>query len=207
MADVHAAASGRMRALRLGFAWSALGRHTTEVLQTWRTENPAIALEIHRFDERAAGLIRAAVDVAVIRGPLDQPGIESRAIFTEQRMAALPREHPLAARDSVELMELADETVLTTATGTTTLDMWPLEHRPRSSLKVDNIDEWITEIAGGLAIGVTTESTSAQHAHPGVRFLPLRGAEPVTVYLAWPIKHQHPALPSFVALVGRIVSR
>jgi DNA-binding transcriptional LysR family regulator len=206
IADVVDAAQGRFRPLRLGFAWSALGRRTSEVLQSWRTENPGIVLEVHRFDDLVAGLIRGAVDIAVIRSEVDEPGIRTRPIFTEARMAALPVGHRLAGRESVELVDLIDDTVLTTANGTTTLELWPSAQQPRSMLRVDNIDEWLTEIAGGLAVGVTPESTSTQHAHPGIRFVPVTRAQPVTVYLAWPGKHRHPATDTFLALVDRVVA-
>jgi DNA-binding transcriptional LysR family regulator len=204
--DVLNAAHGRARPLRLGYAWSALGRYTSEVLQRWRTEHPDVPLEGDRIDERAAGLTRGAVDVAVIRGELDEPGIVTRRIFTEARMAAVPLTHALATRAAVQLSELADSTMLITATGTTTLDLWPTDRRPGSTLRVDNIDEWLTEIAGGLAIGVTTESTAAQYSHPGIAFLPVTDAAPVTVYLGWPSSLRHPATAGFAALVDRVVA-
>jgi DNA-binding transcriptional LysR family regulator len=204
--DVRAAAHGLPRPLRFGYAWSALGRYTSEVLQRWRTEHPDIPLEIHRVDERAAGLTRGLADVAVVRGTLDEPGIVTRRVFSEGRMAAVPVGHPLAQRESVMLRELAGSTMLTTATGTTTLDLWPMDERPHATLRVDNIDEWLTEIAGGLALGVTTESTAAQHAHPGITFLPLTDAGTVPVHLAWPAAHVHPATATFAALVARVVA-
>jgi DNA-binding transcriptional LysR family regulator len=203
--EVRSAARGQARPLRLGYAWSALGRHTTEVLQTWRTEHPDMPLEVHRIDERAAGLARGVVDIAVIRGAVAQAGLVTRKIFDEPRMAAVPLTHPLAERRSVALRELGDSTVLITATGTTTLELWPPEHRPRSTLHVDNIDEWITEIAGGLAIGVTTESTAALHAHPGIRFLRVTDAESVPVHLAWPAVRAHPAVGAFADMVDRVI--
>ncbi len=204
--DFLDAVQGRIRVLKLGFAWSALGRVTSEALQTWRTENPGVALEVHRVDDRAAGLAVGAVDVAVIRGEVSEPWLTARRIFTEARMAALPIRHPLAERAALELTDLVNDTVLTTATGTTTLDMWPPGRQPRATLRVDNIDEWLTEIAGGLAVGVTTESTATQHAHPGIRFVPLIGTEPVDVFLAWPTKHRHPAIDPFLAVIERIVT-
>jgi DNA-binding transcriptional LysR family regulator len=121
-------------------------------------------------------------------------------------MAAVPLTHALATRAAVQLSELADSTMLITATGTTTLDLWPTDRRPGSTLRVDNIDEWLTEIAGGLAIGVTTESTAAQYSHPGIAFLPVTDAAPVTVYLGWPGSLRHPATAGFAALVDRVVA-
>ncbi len=204
--DVIEIARGQSRPLRLGFAWSALGSLTTQVLQRWRTENPEVPLEVHRFDERAAGLLRAAVDIAVIRGKIDEPRLVAHQILSEPRVAALPLGHRLASRRTVDLLELVEDTVLTTATGTTTVDLWPEDQQPRSTLRVDNVDEWLTEIAGGLAVGVTTESTTTQHAHPGIRFVPLTGASTVPVYLAWSSTRHHPATERFVSLVERIVA-
>lgn len=203
--DVVRETRGGVRPLRLGYAWSALGRFTSPVLQRWRTEHAGIPLEIHRVDDRGAGLTTGHADVAVVRGEFEEPGVTVRRIFTEPRMAALPVAHPLSGAGSVRLADLRDNVVLLTATGTTRLDLWSPEHRPRSSVRVDNIDEWLTEIAGGLAIGVTVESTAAQHAHPGVVFIPILDAEDVPVHLAWPQHRPHPAVVDFVALVRDVV--
>lgn len=204
--DVPAAARGTVRPLRLGYTWSALGRHTSTVLRRWRREQPDIALEVHRVDDPDGGLARGRADVAVIRGELADPDLASVLLLREPRMAALPAGHDLAARPSVRLGDLAAETVLTTAYGTTTLELWPPHERPAQVLYVDNIDEWLTEIAGGLAIGVTPESTASQHAHLGVVFVPLDGAPLIDVHLAWPARRPHPAVPDFVALAARTVA-
>lgn len=205
--DVTAAALGTVRPLRLGYSWSALGRYTTGVLQQWRTAHPDVALEVHRVDVRDAGLSRGRSDVAVVRGDFAADGVTVREILREPRMAVLPANHPLASRTGVRLAELSGETVLTTAYGTTTPELWPAAIRPRGVLHVDNTDEWLTEIAGGLAIGVTAESTATQHAHPGVVFVPLEDAAPIAVHLAWPEAHAHPAVADFVELVADVVSR
>jgi DNA-binding transcriptional LysR family regulator len=204
--DVVQAAQGATRPLRLGYAWSALGRHTTAVLQRWRTEHPDVPLEVHRVDERAAGLTRGAVDVGVIRGEIDDAAFVTQPIFDEPRVAAFPVAHDLAGRSSVQLAELTDQTMLLTANGTTTLELWPAAIRPQSTLHVDNLDEWLTEIAGGLAIGVTVESTATLHAHPGIAFVPVSDAGRVTVQLAWPANRVHPATADFVDLVTAVVT-
>ena len=206
LAEVVDAAQGRVRPLRVGYSWSALGRHTTAVLQRWRTEHPDVELEVHRVDERDAGLRRDAVDIAIVRGEFGEAGFTSRWLHAEPRMAALPVGHRLAGGSSVSLGDLVDDTVLTTAYGTTTLQLWPAGHRPARFLTVDNTDEWLTEIAGGVAIGVTAESTAVQHPHPGVAFIPLADGGTIDVQLAWPSGAAHPAVPDFVALVEDVVA-
>lgn len=62
------AATGRRRPLRIGYSWAAMGRHTTGILRAWRYRHPDRPAEVHRIDERLAGLRTGAVDLAVIRG-------------------------------------------------------------------------------------------------------------------------------------------
>ena len=205
--EVRTAALGTPRPLRLGYAWSALGRYTSAVLQRWRAEHPDVELEVHRVDDRAGGVGRGRSDVAVVRGEVAEPQTSRRLILREPRMAAVPTGHRLADRASVRLADLRDETVLIATNGTTTLDLWPVDARPQHSAHVDNTDEWLTEIAGGLAVGVTAESTATQHAHPGIAFVPLEEAEPVPVYLLWPSVRPHPATAAFVDLVVAVVNQ
>ena len=47
------------------------------------------------------------------------------------------------------------------------------------------MDEWLTLIAAGQAVGITSEATANQNPRPGVAYRPLRDAPPITVQLAW----------------------
>jgi hypothetical protein len=69
-----------------------------------------------------------------------------------------------------------------------------------SAVKVPGVDEWLTVIATGEAVGVTTEGTIHHHPHPGVHYLPLTDAAPVTVHLAWPTTSTHPSTEAFLHL-------
>ena len=55
------------------------GEHTRAVLGDWRSQHPDVPLEVHRIDERTAGLRDGLVDVAVRRGPVTEPGRARRA--------------------------------------------------------------------------------------------------------------------------------
>ncbi len=201
------AARRRVRPLRLGYAWAALGRHTSEVLRAWRELRPDVPLEVHRIDDRTAGLRAGLVDVAVRRDEVGDPGVHVEPIFDEGRLAAVPVGSPLADRGSLTLADLADQAVaLSPAAGTTTLGLWPAAARPTHVVEVANTDEWLLAIASEEAVGVTAESTAAQHPHPGVRFLPLVGVPGITVNLVWPTQGTHPALADFVAVVRRCLA-
>ncbi|MEU5915754.1 LysR substrate-binding domain-containing protein [Streptomyces sp. NPDC047141] len=196
----------RHRPLRLGHAWSAFGPYTTPLLRRWQRAHPETPLELLRVDDRTAGLARGEVDAALLRGTVDAPGLVTEELATEHRVAALPADHPLADRAWLALGELAAETVvLNTVSGTTTLALWPPDARPAGTLTVANTDDWLTAIAAGRGIGVSSASTAALHTHPGVTYRPLPDAPPLPLVLAWRDAFPHPATGELVTMAREIV--
>ncbi|WP_137994136.1 LysR family transcriptional regulator [Streptomyces vilmorinianum] len=195
----------RHRPLRLGHAWSAFGPYTTPLLRRWQREHPETPLELLRVDDRTAGLVWGEVDAALLRGPVDAPGLATAELTTETRVAAVPADSDLAARASLTLADLATQTiVLNTVSGTTTLDLWPPHTRPSATLTVANTDDWLTAIAAARGVGVSSASTAAMHPHPGVTYRPLPDAPPLHVVLAWRDTSPHPATDLLVALAREI---
>jgi DNA-binding transcriptional LysR family regulator len=191
--DALAEAATGVRPLRLGFAWAALGERTVPLLRTWRDEHPGTPIQVHRRDDPEADLRRGEIDVALLRtAPVPAAGLEVHLLYRERRLAALPEGDPLTRRPDVRLADLADRPVVLCSTAATTTGLWPDARRPRT-VEVANVDEWLTVIATGDAVGITAEATEHSHPHPGVRYLPLSDAPPVTVLLAWPRTPTHPA--------------
>ncbi|MFI8001772.1 LysR family transcriptional regulator [Streptomyces sp. NPDC086010] len=204
----EALAPGRLhhRPLRLGHAWSAFGPYTTPLLRTWQERHPGTPLELLRIDDRTAGLTRGEVDAALLRGPVDTPGLVTEVLFTEERVAAVAADGPLAARASLSLADLAGgAVVLNTVSGATTLGLWPPRVRPAATVTVANTDDWLTAIAAGRGSGVSGASTVGMHPHAGVAYVPLDDAPPLPVLLARRDGPGHPALPRLAALAREIV--
>ncbi|MEU5401150.1 LysR family transcriptional regulator [Streptomyces sp. NPDC005963] len=191
--------------LRLGHAWSALGPHTTPLLRRWEREHPQTPLELLRIDDRTAGLARGAVDAAVLRGVVETPGLVTELLFMEPRVAAVTSDGPLAARAELTLADLASGPVLINlVSGITTIDLWPEDGRPVSTLTVTNTDDWLTAIAAGRGAGVSVASTAKMHPHPGVSYRPLPDAPPVPVLLAHRSGPGHPDLPALRELAREL---
>ena len=181
--------------LRLGHAWSALGEHTTTLLRRWQQDHPDVRWSCCGSTTRTGGLARGRVDVAILRGPVDLPGVHVEPLLTEARVAAVPRDSPLAGRAALGLADLAAHPIaLNSLSGTTTLDLWPPEQTPADRVEVANTDDWLAAITAGRAVGVTTEATAAMHPHPAVTYVPLTDAPTVTVHLAWRQPPSHPAV-------------
>jgi DNA-binding transcriptional LysR family regulator len=172
--------------LRVGYAWSALGRHTTTLQRRWSAEHPGSSLLFVHANTTTAGLVEGLADIAVTRRALKDRRFETALIGVERRYAAVASDHPLARRRSVAVADFAGATVgIDSRTGTTTEDMWRAEAAPGATRDTHGVDEWLTLIAAGQAIGITSEATARQHPRPGVTYRPVRDAEPVSVWLAW----------------------
>ena len=193
--------------LRLGHAWSALGRYTPTLLREWGRQHPETPLELLRFDDRTAGLADGRVDAALVRGSAPG-GSVVRELFREGRLAAVPAGGELAARSELTLADLARfPLALNTIAGATTVAMWPAGARPTEIVTVANTDDWLAAIAADRAVGVTGESTVHLHTHPGVAYVPLTGVPDLSVMLAWTDPPTHPAVPLLVELATAIVAR
>ncbi|WP_443046601.1 LysR family transcriptional regulator [Streptomyces sp. NBC_00247] len=196
------------RPLRLGHAWSAFGPYTTPLLRTWQARYPQTPLELLRIDDRTAGLARGEVDAALLRGPVEAPGLVTEVLFTEPRVAAVTADGPHAGRATLTLADLADgPVVLNPVSGSTTLGLWPPDARPTATVTVANTDDWLTAIAAGRGSGVSAASTADMHPHSGVVYVRLADAPPLPVLLARRDGPGHPALPRLGALAREIIGR
>lgn len=202
--DVAREAASGHSVLRIGYAWSALGRHTTPFQRRWAAEQPGTELHLIRTNSATAGLAEGTCDAAVVRGEPDRRRFAEAIVGLERRYCAVASDDPWARRRSLRLAEISGRVLaIDRRTGTTSLDLWPEGSRPEAEHTGD-IDDWLTAIAAGGCVGITPESTVAQYPRPGVVYRPLRDAPPVPVRLAWWRDDPHPALPAAVALITEL---
>lgn len=191
--------------IRVGYAWGAMGEHTTELQRRWAAEVPGSELVFVQSISRMAGLEAGRVDAAVLRRPVDDERFDAAMIGLERRFAAVPADDPLARRQRLSLHDLVGRTIaLDEVTGTTTTELWPAESSPTSTRAVRGVDEWLTLIAAGQGVGVTSEATVRQHPRPGVCYLPLRDAPPLPVWLAWPRDGARSGTDALVRLASEV---
>ncbi|MEV6159806.1 LysR family transcriptional regulator [Nonomuraea sp. NPDC052129] len=197
---VQEAASGH-GILRIGYAWSAVGRHTPAFQRRWAATHPGTDLRLVRVNSATAGLAEGACDLAVIRNPLEDRRFESVIIGLERRLCGLSAEDPLATRRSLRLADLSERILLIDRrTGTTTPELWPPGSRPATE-ETHNVDDWLTMISSGRCVGMTAESTAHQYPRPGVVYRPVRDAEPIAVRLTWWRDEPHPAIQAAIELL------
>jgi DNA-binding transcriptional LysR family regulator len=200
---IREATTGHTR-LRIGHAWSAMGRHTLAFQRRWAALRPDTELQLIRTNSATAGLAEGACDLAVVRVPPDQRRFDSAIVGLERRFCAMAADDPWSRRRSIRLAEISERTLLIDRrTGSTTTDLWTPQARPAVEYTND-VDDWLTVIATGRCVGVTPEGTVDQYPRPGIAFRPLRDAPPLAVRLAWWRDDPHPATPTAVELLTEL---
>lgn len=171
---------------RVSYAWSALGRRTVALQRKWEATHPGVRLVWVQSDAPSGGLSNGSVQLAVMRRPLNDTRFASTLLGTEARFAAVAKEDALARKRFLRMADFAGRTIAVDhRTGTTSDDLWSAGSRPAAERLVHGVDEWLTLISTGQAIGMSSEATAAQNPRPGIAYRPVRDAPPISVFLAF----------------------
>lgn len=188
--------------LRIGYAWSAVGRHTVALQRQWPAAHRDTELVLVRTNSASGGLAEGHCDLAIVRVPPDTRRFGSAIVGLERRYCAIAADDPWARRRSVRLADLTDRPLaVDRRTGSTTVDLWPEGARPSRVVQTQDIDDWLAIIAAGEAIGMTSEATVSQYPRPGVAYRAVRDAPPIPVHLTWWRDDPHPATHAVVEMI------
>ena len=110
VAEVQRVARGEVGLLTIGYTSTATHVVLPDILPSFRARHPGIRIELRelRSGQQPDALRAGRIDLGIGCGPIDAPGLVARTIATERLMAALPAEHPLAARATVAPHDLRD---------------------------------------------------------------------------------------------------
>ncbi|MBI9115596.1 LysR family transcriptional regulator [Sanguibacter suaedae] len=142
-----------------------------------------------------ARLLRAGdVDVAILHRPFDDTdGLDTEDLVTEGQVAILPAGHPLAARETLHVADLADVDDLPPA-------RWPAPdgtYAPGPGPELQSHTQLLQLIALGRTLVLAPES-SRSHLRDDVTAVPVVDAPPVTTVIAWPPQSRTRAVADLV---------
>ena len=137
------------------------------------------------------------LDCAILAEPFPDAGLAVAALYDEPFVVALPRRHPLAARERISAEELKKETMLLLGTGHCfrdhVLDVCPEYARfasdadgIRKSFEGSSLETIKHMVASGMGVTVVPRLSVPAEAQPHVAYVPF--SEPVPsrrVVLAW----------------------
>jgi DNA-binding transcriptional LysR family regulator len=202
---------GERGEIRVGLTGATTWRLLPRMTRAYRARYPLVRLELHPSvfsGAQISALLDGGIDVGLLRAPVPAP-LVSRTLLDEDLVAVLPDEHPLAARSSVPLAELAEENFVsyperqgsnlldTALRGCASVGFWPRV--------VQEAQDTYTVVAlVAAAVGVALLPASAEWLHfEGVAFRPVTGADlRVPVALSWRPGNDSPVLAGFLAVAA-----
>jgi DNA-binding transcriptional LysR family regulator len=183
--------------VRLGVTYAAAASpDLLRAIDVFESRHPQCRVETMElpFRDRLQPLRRGDIDLMVLRLPLEQPDIEvGPVVRLEARVLAVARDHPLAARDSVSIEDVAEHCVVDVS------DLGPPEIGaafvpevtpaglpiPRLAATVHDFTDLVLLVARGRAVQPTVASAAPRFAHPNVVCLPITDLPPSSTALAW----------------------
>jgi len=207
--DAFAAALRATRAtLRVGLSGTAMVPVANETLRVFGERHPDVELRVTNagLDRPAAGLHEGEVDVAFVRPPFRDDGLSMVTVLEEERYAILRSDHPLAAREFVRPEDIVGEPwIWVEGADPKARAFWSLaefrgEEPLRTGTRINSFEEAFGAVAAGLAITCQAESAvrAVGSGFPDLRFVPLRGAPPAQVAVAWRTAHETELARAFV---------
>lgn len=208
-------AERRSTVLRLGFLPFALTAVTRRVLTEFGRAVPDVTVQLrqHEWDDPSAGLLGGSTDAALVRPPFTgEDKLQFLVLATEPLLAILPEGHELARLDAVPLRRLAEETWLEAehVTDPVFAAYWYLrDARPATATaqsSVTTLEEWLAEVAFGRGVNLVPAGLAEEYRRPGLAFVPVEGAPPSRLALAWPREDPPEAVRALARVAAASVS-
>jgi DNA-binding transcriptional LysR family regulator len=177
-------ACGEAGQIRIGYVGSAMvHRDFPRFLADFRADFPNVELtfRVMTVAEQVAALLASEIDVAVVRDAVpDAPRtLLARRLVGERLIVALPEGHAAAARDAVDLADLASEAFLFPSDppgyGLTQsiLDVCQTAgFQPRIDMRVLDLCSIVGLVVAGCGVAVLPECLESLNV-PGIRYRPL----------------------------------
>ena len=178
------------------------GLTVTTAVRALGAAHPDLTVDVLRtgFDDQVQVLHDGRADVSFVRLPVDRTGLTLVPLFTEPRLVALPTGHPLAARESVSIADLAAEHLLQDPA---MVPEWRETGTRRRLPVIRTVEEKLEYVAAGHGIVILPRSTTVFYQRPGVTCVPVGDIGPNEVGLAWDATRRSPLIAEFASLARR----
>ncbi|MFH8607828.1 LysR family transcriptional regulator [Streptomyces sp. NPDC018029] len=214
LARAVATARGIDSVLHVGFDNPLTGEIVMRTTEALRVSHPGLAVEVCEvpLGDPYGQLRKGEFDVQLTEFPVREEDLRGGSVLlAEGRVLALPASHPLAARASVTLEDLADVPLLTIAGEVP--DYWLDHHVPSTTPSgrpigrgpgVTNMQEALTLVAGGKGALLAPAHTATYFARPRIAYVPLTDAAPTGYGLVWRRDQETGAVAAFARTAREI---
>lgn len=202
--------TGELGYLHLGFVGSVAYQWLPQVLKQFRHSYPDVQVQLSELTTTAqiSALTNHALDIGIVRPPINSATLEISKIAEEAMVVALPSTHTLATQQTIELTELAQEPFVCfpRLEGRGSYDAIIAACRtagfsPNIVQEAVQMSTLIGLVSAEIGVALVPASVAIFH-HPAVTFVPLRHC-PYTFQIAliWNKTLSNPAAHNFISMV------
>ena len=203
---------GEAGLIKLGFTAATSYSFLPRLLASVKSELRDVQIELSEMVtlQQLEALREGRLDLGLVRPPVDELGIATARVASEQLLLAVPRSHPFASGPPCSLKDLAGEPFITFS---------PVQGRyfyeliagmlsqagvsVRYVQHVSQVHSMLALVSAGIGISMVPETARKLHFE-GVEVRELSDAPTFAeLRLAWYTENSNPALPAFRDLVIR----
>ncbi|MFI6688325.1 LysR family transcriptional regulator [Streptomyces sp. NPDC050485] len=211
VANAMAACTDVRGVLRAGFTAPWSGKLLAQAAEAFASRHPRCLVELQGATYNAAirALRQQNVDLVIAEPPIEEPDvIVGPVLFSEHRALVVPATHPLAARETVSLEDLA---LLPLITAVGVSPTWREAYFPRRTPQGEHVEHgpaasgWegvLALVGAGNGATVATVRAGRYHARPDIAYVPFEDAPPVEYALMWRDEDLSAGLQVFIQTVA-----
>ncbi|MBP1206975.1 DNA-binding transcriptional LysR family regulator [Duganella sp. 1411] len=207
---------GEVGRLRVGIVGSAMWGPIPSLLEEFQTKYPRVTWTLHELGPtlQYEALRAKQVDVGFWREPkldeddLRQDNLRQELCFREDVCVAINEHHPLAKEEAIELMDIADEPMLTLALDKSSFPRYLIQccvkagFQPTIFQEASEPQTLLAMVGAGLGVALLPETTS-RIGWPGVVFLPIRSNPPsANLYITYTTLDDAPVVRAFLNILN-----
>ncbi|MEF2279304.1 LysR family transcriptional regulator [Deinococcus sp. YIM 134068] len=210
------AARGEVGRLTVGFVGGLAFGGLPEIVRAFREAFPNVSVDLRELtaQEQEAALRGGQIEVGLMLLPVRDPGLDSRPLWRQPLVAALPAGHPLARKRRLRIGDLAGERFVffprhLRATYFDQVMRWCAASgfTPNVVQEAIEIPTLLSLVAAGLGVFLPIEFFS-RLALPGVVYRPLEDAPVVEIVAVWRREEgQDPTLRAFLTVAREALEK
>lgn len=206
---------GEVGRLRVGIVGSAMWGPIPSLLERFQSEFPKVTWTIHELgpDQQFEALRSKQIDVGFWREPrleedeLKAAHLHQELCFRESVCVAVHKHHALARRDAIDLIDIANEPMLTLHLSQSAEPRYLVQccinagFQPTIFQEAAEPQTLLAMVGAGLGVALMPETTS-RIGWPGVVFVPIQENAPsANLYIAYTSQDDAPVVRAFLKIL------
>jgi DNA-binding transcriptional LysR family regulator len=178
----------------------------TKWTRVWSERRPDLRLRVLPIaeSEQEEVLRDGRAQIVFVRGDVRSDSVSSILLYEEQPVAILPRDHPFADAEEMDVADLADEHLLQEPGAVpewAALAAEIADGTRRALPRMAGLDDAVEQVAAGVGVLIVPQSVARVHSRKDVRVVPVTGVAPTSVRLAWATEDKTDDVEDFIGVV------